>query len=54
MYRVEGPNFVVGVVVHEGVITETAPLFKKFIGQPWRNLKRWSNKQNFKITKMLS
>lgn len=36
-----------GVIVNDGIITSGAPIFKKFFGQPvknilsWRAVKRW-------------
>jgi len=36
-----------GVIVQDGIIVETAPIFKTFIGQPvknilnWRQVKQW-------------
>lgn len=33
------------VRVQEGVVRETAPIARKFIGQPAENLRRWLMKQ---------
>lgn len=30
-----------GVTVENGIIIETAPIARKFIGQPFDNLERW-------------
>lgn len=34
-------HFCCGVEVRQGVITDIAPVFKKFMGQPIGNLTRW-------------
>jgi hypothetical protein len=34
-------RFTVGVEIKDGVIVDAAPIVRKFIGQPTRNLGRW-------------
>lgn len=44
-YWVSTTKITCGVKVGEdGFIVETAPIFKKFIGRPFRNLIRWLEK----------
>ena len=41
------PKFTCGVLVESGIIIETAPFLRKFVGQPQSNLDYWVVK-NFK------
>ena len=35
----------VGVYVVDGIVQDGAPIVRKFIGQPAKNLERWMSKQ---------
>ena len=52
LYRVESKTFVAGVIVSNSIIIKTAPILKKFIGQPMGNLEKWINKNNMTIERL--
>lgn len=41
MYTIDTGFANAGVIVKDGIIIESAPIFKKFMGQPIDNLLRW-------------
>ena len=49
LYRVTSKSFVAGVIVVEGIITETAPILKKFVGQPFINLYKWAGEKEMML-----
>lgn len=40
-WRISGPHLTCAVKVENGIVVEGAPIIKRFIGQPSRNLGRW-------------
>ena len=53
--RVETPSFVAGVKTNEqDIVIETAPILKRFMGQPFKNIRTWllTKKVSFKIDPM--
>lgn len=43
----------VGVAIEEGLIVEAAPIVRRFIGQPSKNLGNWMRKQGgFRAAKL--
>ena len=49
LYRICSSSFVAGVIVLDNIIVRTAPILKKFKGQPISNLYKWAmnNSMNF-------
>lgn len=41
LYRIQLNNVTAGVVVVDGVIIESAPIFKKFIGAQFKKFEMW-------------
>jgi hypothetical protein len=40
---------VAGFTVVDGIITETAPILKKFVGQPFINIYKWAGKNEMML-----
>ena len=52
LYRITRKTFCAGVIVVNEKITETAPILKKFKGQPISNLYNWAIKNNMKFERL--
>jgi hypothetical protein len=46
------PNATPGVIIEDGFITRTAPMLRKFKGQSEGNIRKWVEKNNWKINEM--
>lgn len=45
IYWFSTPRMTVAVEVKDGIIINSPPITRKFVGQPVENLKRWLEKQ---------
>lgn len=45
IYWLSTTKMTVGVEVSNGIITQAAPIVRKFVGQPIDNLRRWMKRQ---------
>ncbi len=49
LWRVVTPYCVAGVIVHDGVIVETAPILKRWRGRSCIDLKLWAQLAGYEV-----
>jgi hypothetical protein len=52
LYRIELNNITAGVVTNADLITEAAPVFKRFLGSPFHKFKKWVINKGGQITRL--
>jgi hypothetical protein len=47
------PKATPGLIITESIITETAPMLRKFKGQSEDNVRTWAKKNNFTVNEII-